>query len=77
MWTKGDNALAKCSNFAIELEKQTLNIGTPKEILDTPKENPITPKVSTVLITFKKQKNYGIGIEFDQEHQRRHSGYVG
>ena len=47
MWTKGDNALAKCSNFAIELEKQTLKIGTPKEILDTPKENPITPKVTT------------------------------
>ena len=59
MWTKGDNALAKCSNFA------NGKIGTPKEILDTPKENPITPKVSTVLITFKKQKNYGIRIEFD------------
>ena len=47
MWTKGDNAVAQCSNFAIELEKQTLKIGTPKEILDTPKENPITPKVTT------------------------------
>jgi len=35
------------------LEKQTLKIGTPKEILDTPKENPITPKVTTVL-TIKK-----------------------
>ena len=53
MWTKGDNAFAACSNFAIELEKQTLKIGTPKEILDTPKENPITPKVTTVL-TIKK-----------------------
>ena len=53
MWTKGDNALAKCSNFAIELEKQTLNIGTPKEILDTPKENPITPKVTTRKLKIK------------------------
>jgi hypothetical protein len=36
-----DNALAQCSNFA------NGKIGTPKEILDTPKENPITPKVTT------------------------------
>jgi hypothetical protein len=40
MRTKADNAVARCSNFAI-------GIGTPKEILDTPKENPITPKVTT------------------------------
>jgi hypothetical protein len=39
MRTKGDSAIAACSNFA------NGKIGTPKEILDTPKENPITPRV--------------------------------
>ena len=29
------------------------NIGTPKEILDTPKENPITPKVTTRKLKIK------------------------
>jgi hypothetical protein len=44
-----ETTIATCSTFVSE-------IGTPKEILDTPKENPIiprvfsnTPKVTTVL----------------------------
>ena len=46
MRTKGDSAIAACSNFAngkIGTPKEILD--TPKEILDTPKENPITPRV--------------------------------
>jgi hypothetical protein len=37
-----ETTIATCSTFVSE-------IGTPKEILDTPKEKSITPKVTLVL----------------------------
>ena len=42
---------------------------------DTPKVILFSPKV--ILIINVKTSYYGIGIEFDKEHQRRHSGHVG
>ena len=56
-------------NFASEIGNPTEILDTPKEILIIPKVFQNTPKVTLVLTTKKHLKSYGIGIEFDKEHE--------
>ena len=57
-----------CTVLAMEIGNPTEILDTPKEILIIPRVFQNTPKVTTVL-KIKTFKNYGIGIEFDKEHE--------
>ena len=63
-----ETTIATCCIFASEIGNPTEILDTPKEILIIPRVFSNTPKVTTVL-TIKTFKNYGIGIEFDKEHE--------
>ena len=63
-----ETTIATCSTFASEIGNPTEILDTPKEILIIPRVFSNTPKENLVL-TIKTFKNYGIGIEFDKEHE--------
>ena len=64
-----ETTIATCSTFAMEIENPTEILDTPKVISNSPRVFQNTPKVTLVLTTKKHLKSYGIGIEFDKEHE--------
>ena len=48
-----ENAKIKCFTFAVEIGNPTEILDTPKEILISPRVFPNTPKVTTVIVKLK------------------------